>query len=99
MKKLYLIALVLFSICNIFPQPNNENWQVQSVKPAGVGLYDVVSLSSTRFVAFGMAGTEMISTDAGETWQVNSNLNTSNDIWNAYFLRSEEHTSELQSLR
>src|ERR1035438_203122 len=82
MKKMYFVALVLSMICNIFPQ----TWQVQSPKPAGVALYDVVSLSSTKVIAFGMAGTEMISTDAGETWQANSNLNIPNDIWGSYFL-------------
>ncbi|MDR3668526.1 MAG: YCF48-related protein [Ignavibacteriaceae bacterium] len=82
MKKLYFVALVLSMICNIFPQ----TWQVQSSKPAGVALYDVVSLSSTKVIAFGMVGKEMISTDAGETWTANSNLNVPNDIWGSYFL-------------
>jgi photosystem II stability/assembly factor-like uncharacterized protein len=82
MKKLYLAALVLSFFCNLFPQ----TWQVQSPKPAGVALYDVVSLSTTRVLAFGMAGKEMISTDAGETWNANANLDIPNDIWGSYFL-------------
>jgi photosystem II stability/assembly factor-like uncharacterized protein len=82
MKKLYLVTLFFSLICNAFPQ----TWQVQSPKPAGVALYDIVSLSTTRVLAFGMAGKEMISTDAGETWNANSNLDIPNDIWGSYFL-------------
>jgi photosystem II stability/assembly factor-like uncharacterized protein len=82
MKKLYLVALVFSFFCNIVPQ----TWQLQSVKPAGVDLYDVVALSSTRVLAFGMQGKEVISTDAGETWQVNSLLSITNDIYATSFL-------------
>src|ERR1035438_9193326 len=106
MKKLY-VALFLFSLQSfIFAQP--WEWQWQNDKPVGNALYDVHALSSTRIIAFGTAGLELLSTDAGETWQPSYPDPSRRDIWGSYFFdantgiivgRSEEHTSELQSLR
>ena len=83
MKKLYL-ALFLFVLQSfIFAQ--SSEWQWQNVKPYGNAYYDVSALTSSRIVAFGTAGVEIISTDAGETWTRNIADATRRDIWGSYF--------------
>ena len=83
MKKLY-VALFLFSLQSfIFAQP--WEWQWQNDKPVGNALYDVHALSSTRIIAFGTAGLELLSTDAGETWQPSYPDPSRRDIWGSYF--------------
>ena len=86
MRKMYFV-LVLFSLQSfIFAQ--SWEWQWQNSKPVGNALYDVAALSSTRVVAFGTAGVELISTDAGETWTRNIADASRRDIWNCYFFNS-----------
>jgi len=86
MKKLYFSILVLFLSCNLFAQ--TFDWQWQNSRPVGNALYDIHALSSTRLVAFGTAGVEIISTDAGETWSAIYPDPSRRDIWGAYFINA-----------
>ncbi|MDR3609279.1 MAG: YCF48-related protein, partial [Ignavibacteriaceae bacterium] len=86
MKKMYLALLLLSMQSFIFAQP--WEWQWQNAKPVGNALYDVHALSSTRIIAFGTGSTVLISTDAGETWQVSYPDASRREIWGSYFLNS-----------
>ena len=86
MKKLYFIV-VLFALQSIILAQPYE-WQWQNAKPVGNAFYDVAALSSTKIVAFGTAGVEIISNDAGETWVRNIADASRRDIWGSYFFNA-----------
>ena len=64
-RNFYIIAFTLIIQTVAFPQ---FQWQWQNSKPTSNNLNEIVALSSTKILAFGGAGNELISTDAGETW-------------------------------